>query len=158
MEHVNVVCVAVSEVVRNLSCSGLDWDSVYMEWEPPANPNGEILLYKIISADHTEEAFPLMLTHKLAYTFSGLRPDILYVISVAAVNSAGPGKEANCTAHTLPESGTRHCGRLQKFKRCVDRNPGKLVCIFCIQTRFAGWPIQIIEMNAFLQFLSCSSW
>ncbi|XP_017320619.3 phosphatidylinositol phosphatase PTPRQ isoform X1 [Ictalurus punctatus] len=95
---------SVSEVVRNLSCSGLDWDSVYMEWEPPANPNGEILLYKIISADHTEEAFPLMLTHKLAYTFSGLRPDILYVISVAAVNSAGPGKEANCTAHTLPES------------------------------------------------------
>lgn len=100
------MCVAVAEAVSNLSCSGLDWDSVYMEWEPPANPNGEILLYQIVSADHRVEAFPLMIMHKLAYTFSGLHPNMLYVISVAAVNSAGPGKEVNCTAHTLPESGT----------------------------------------------------
>lgn len=100
------MCVAVSEEVGNLSCSGLDWDSVYMDWEPPLNPNGEILFYQIVSANHREEVLPLMLRHKLAYTFSGLHPDMLYVISVAAVNSAGPGKEANCTAHTLPESGT----------------------------------------------------
>ncbi|MCI4379489.1 hypothetical protein PGIGA_G00228910 [Pangasianodon gigas] len=95
---------SVSEAVQNLSCLGLDWDSVYMEWEPPVNPNGEILLYHIVSADHRKEAFPLMLKHKLSYTFSGLHPNTLYVISVAAVNSAGPGIEANCTAHTLPES------------------------------------------------------
>lgn len=100
------MCVAVSEPVVNLSCLGLDWDSVYMEWEPPENPNGEILLYHIVTADQREEALPLMIAHKLAYTFSGLHPDMFYVISVAAVNSAGPGKESNCTAHTLPESGT----------------------------------------------------
>lgn len=101
-----MVCVAVSEEVGNLSCSGLDWDSVYMEWMPPENPNGEILLYHIVSEDHRHEVWPLILQDKLAYTFSGLHPDTLYVISVAAVNSAGPGIEANCTAQTLPESGT----------------------------------------------------
>ncbi|KAI5609479.1 phosphatidylinositol phosphatase PTPRQ, partial [Silurus asotus] len=95
---------SVSEEVGNLSCSGLDWDSVYMEWEPPANPNGEILHYQIVSADHRMEAFPIKIEHKLVYTFSALHPDMFYIISVAAVNSAGPGMEANCTAHTLPES------------------------------------------------------
>ncbi|XP_053355831.1 phosphatidylinositol phosphatase PTPRQ [Clarias gariepinus] len=95
---------SVSEAVGNLSCSGLDWDSVYMEWEPPANPNGEILFYYIVSAHHREKALPLMFAHKLAYTLIGLLPDTLYDISVAAVNSEGPGIEANCTAATLPES------------------------------------------------------
>ncbi|XP_046721007.1 phosphatidylinositol phosphatase PTPRQ-like isoform X2 [Silurus meridionalis] len=95
---------SVSEEVGNLSCSGLDWDSVYMEWEPPANPNGEILHYQIVSADHRMDAFPIKIEHKLVYTFSALHPDMFYIISVAAVNSAGPGMEANCTAHTLPES------------------------------------------------------
>ncbi|XP_072551327.1 phosphatidylinositol phosphatase PTPRQ [Salminus brasiliensis] len=97
---------SVSEAVGNLSCSGLDWDSVYMEWEAPVNPNGEILLYLIRSADQSEEVYPLTLphTHILTHTFSGLQPDSFYVISVAAVNSAGPGEDANCTAHTPPES------------------------------------------------------
>ncbi|XP_062861138.1 phosphatidylinositol phosphatase PTPRQ [Trichomycterus rosablanca] len=95
---------SVSEAVGNLSCSGLDWDSLYMEWEPPANPNGQILLYLVHSADRREEVDPLMLADTLAYTFSGLKPDTFYIISVAAVNSAGPGVEASCTAHTLPES------------------------------------------------------
>ncbi|XP_047678606.1 phosphatidylinositol phosphatase PTPRQ isoform X2 [Tachysurus fulvidraco] len=95
---------SVSEAVGNLSCSGLDWDSVYMEWKPPENPNGEILLYHVVSARRRDEVFPLVLPDKLVYTFSGLLPDTLYVISVAAVNSAGLGEEANCTAQTLPES------------------------------------------------------
>ncbi|KAL7870971.1 hypothetical protein SRHO_G00084680 [Serrasalmus rhombeus] len=95
---------SVSEAVGNLTCTGLDWDSVYMEWEPPLNPNGEILLYLISSADRKEEVYPLTLTHTLTHTFSGLRPSSFYAISVAAVNSAGPGEDANCSAHTLPES------------------------------------------------------
>ncbi|TSL75304.1 Phosphatidylinositol phosphatase PTPRQ [Bagarius yarrelli] len=93
-----------SEAVGNLSCLGLDWDSVYMEWEPPENPNGEILVYNVVTADRRDQVLPLMPTHKLTHTFNRLHPDMPYIISVAAVNSAGPGKEANCTAWTLPES------------------------------------------------------
>ncbi|XP_051512787.1 phosphatidylinositol phosphatase PTPRQ-like [Myxocyprinus asiaticus] len=95
---------SVSDAVGNLSCSGLNWNSVYMEWEPPIHPNGEILHYLIRSVDREEEAHPLTLTHSMVHTFSGLSPDVFYVISVAAVNSAGTGEEANCTAHTPPES------------------------------------------------------
>lgn len=103
--------VTVSDAVGNLTCSGLDWDSVYMEWEPPIHPNGEILHYLIRSGDREEEAHPLTLTRTAVHTFNGLSPDAFYIISVAAVNSAGAGEEANCTAHTLSESGIvcRHC-------------------------------------------------
>ncbi len=99
------VYVSVSDAVGNLTCSGLDWNSVYMEWELPIHPNGEILYYLIRSGDLEEEAHPLMLTHTVAHTFIGLSSNIFYIISVAAVNSAGIGEEANCTAHTPPESG-----------------------------------------------------
>lgn len=102
------VYVAVSDAVGNLSCSGLDWNSVYMEWELPIHPNGEILHYLIRSGNLEEEAHPLTLTYTVAHTFTGLSPDVFYVISVAAVNSAGIGEEANCTAHTPPESGLYH--------------------------------------------------
>ncbi|XP_048024016.1 phosphatidylinositol phosphatase PTPRQ isoform X2 [Megalobrama amblycephala] len=95
---------SVSDAVGNLSCSGLDWNSVYMEWELPIHPNGEILHYLIRSGNLEEEAHPLTLTYTVAHTFTGLSPDVFYVISVAAVNSAGIGEEANCTAHTPPES------------------------------------------------------
>ncbi|XP_043119890.1 LOW QUALITY PROTEIN: phosphatidylinositol phosphatase PTPRQ [Puntigrus tetrazona] len=95
---------SVSDAVGNLTCSGLDWNSVYMEWELPIHPNGEILYYLIRSGDLEEEAHPLVLTDTVAHTFIGLSPNVFYVISVAAVNSAGTGEEANCTAHTPPES------------------------------------------------------
>ncbi|XP_077049965.1 phosphatidylinositol phosphatase PTPRQ isoform X2 [Siphateles boraxobius] len=95
---------SVSDSVGNLSCSGLDWNSVYMEWELPIHPNGEILHYLIRSGDLEEEAHPLTLTYTVTHTFTGLSPDFFYVFSVAAVNSAGIGEEANCTAHTPPES------------------------------------------------------
>lgn len=103
---VSNVCVTVSEVVGNLSCSGLDWDSVYMEWEPPVYPHGQILFYFIRTADQEEKVYPLIVTHTLTHTLSSLKPNSFYIISVAAVNSAGTGEDANCTAHTAPESGT----------------------------------------------------
>lgn len=106
---------AVSDAVGNLTCSGLDWDSVYMEWEPPVHPNGEILHYLIRSGDREEAAHPLTLTYTVVHTFNGLSPDAFYIISVAAVNSAGAGEEANCTAHTPSESGIVSRVSLHKF-------------------------------------------
>ncbi|TRY76067.1 hypothetical protein DNTS_012284 [Danionella cerebrum] len=99
---------SVSDAVGNLTCSGLDWNSVYMEWELPLHPNGEILYYIIRSGDLEEEAHPLAVTDPVAHTLTGLAPDVFYVITVAAVNSAGSGEEANCSAHTPPESGPSH--------------------------------------------------
>ncbi|XP_040894486.1 phosphatidylinositol phosphatase PTPRQ [Toxotes jaculatrix] len=93
---------SVSDAVGNLSCSGLSWDSIQLSWELPANPNGQIVFYEIIvevdSQSYTHQA------HSPEYTVTGLSPDQEYILTVAAVNSAGPGDRVNCTASTLSES------------------------------------------------------
>ncbi|XP_036811524.1 phosphatidylinositol phosphatase PTPRQ isoform X4 [Oncorhynchus mykiss] len=91
---------SVSEVVGNLSCSGLGWDSVFLHWEPPANPNGLILYYQV---DTRSQAY-IHQAYTNHYTVSGLAPDTGFTLTVAAVNSAGPGDKINCTAYTHPES------------------------------------------------------
>ena len=96
---------AVSDAVGNLSCSGVGWDSILLSWELPANPNGQILFYEIL-VEVDLQSF----THKAhtpEYTVTGLSPDLEYALTVAAVNSAGPGDRINCTASTLSESGTQ---------------------------------------------------
>uniref|UniRef100_UPI0037E94576 phosphatidylinositol phosphatase PTPRQ n=1 Tax=Semicossyphus pulcher TaxID=241346 RepID=UPI0037E94576 len=93
---------SVSDAVGNLSCSGVSWDSLQLSWELPANPNGQILFYEIMlevdSHSYTHQA------HTPEYTVTGLLPDQGYALTVAAVNSAGPGDSVNCTAATLSES------------------------------------------------------
>lgn len=94
---------AVSDAVGNLTCSGLSWNSVQLSWELPANPNGQILFYEILLEVNLQSD-----THKAhtpEYTVTGLSPDQEYTLTVAAINSAGPGDQANCTASTLSESG-----------------------------------------------------
>ncbi|XP_031657888.1 phosphatidylinositol phosphatase PTPRQ isoform X1 [Oncorhynchus kisutch] len=91
---------SVSEVVGNLSCSGLGWDSVFLHWEPPANPNGLILYYQV---DTRSQAY-IHQAYTNHYTVSGLAPDAEFTLTVTAVNSAGPGDQVNCTAYTHPES------------------------------------------------------
>uniref|UniRef100_A0A3P9K2Y6 Protein tyrosine phosphatase receptor type Q n=1 Tax=Oryzias latipes TaxID=8090 RepID=A0A3P9K2Y6_ORYLA len=91
-----------SDVVGNLSCSGLTWDTIQLSWEIPENPNGQLLFYNII-VQGDMETFTLQATFP-QYTLSGLSPNQEYTLSVAAVNSAGPGDQANCTTSTLSES------------------------------------------------------
>lgn len=94
----------VSDVVGNLSCSGLTWDTIQLSWEIPENPNGQLLFYNII-VQGDMETFTLQATSP-EYTLSGLSPNQEYTLSVAAVNSAGPGDQANCITSTLSESGS----------------------------------------------------
>lgn len=90
----------MSDVVGNLSCSGVSWDSLQLYWESPANPNGQILFYEIGVGNSTHQV------DSQEFTVTGLSPAQEYVLTVAAVNSAGPGQTMNCTASTLSESGT----------------------------------------------------
>ncbi|XP_067445742.1 phosphatidylinositol phosphatase PTPRQ [Thunnus thynnus] len=93
---------SVSDAVGNLSCSGVGWDSIQLSWELPANPNGQILFYEIL-VEVDLQSFTLE-AHTPEYTVTGLSPDQEYALTVAAVNSAGPGDRMNCTASTLSES------------------------------------------------------
>ncbi|XP_042179139.1 phosphatidylinositol phosphatase PTPRQ-like isoform X2 [Oncorhynchus tshawytscha] len=95
---------SVSEVVGNLSCSGLGWDSVFLHWEPPANPNGLILYYQVQVDRHSDSQSYIHQADTNQYTVSGLAPDAEFTLTVTAVNSAGPGDQVNCTAYTHPES------------------------------------------------------
>ncbi|KAM9502747.1 phosphatidylinositol phosphatase PTPRQ-like [Salvelinus alpinus] len=95
---------SVSEVVGNLSCSGLGWDSVFLHWEPPANPNGRILYYQVQVDRHSDSQSYIHQADTNQYTVSGLAPDAEFTLTVTAVNSAGPGDQVNCTAYTHPES------------------------------------------------------
>ncbi|XP_045544692.1 phosphatidylinositol phosphatase PTPRQ [Salmo salar] len=93
---------SVSEVVGNLSCSGLSWDSVFLHWEPPANPNGLILYYQV-QVDTRSQAY-IHQADTNHYTVSGLAPDAEFIFTVKAVNSAGPGDQITCNAYTHPDS------------------------------------------------------
>ncbi|XP_061534226.1 phosphatidylinositol phosphatase PTPRQ isoform X1 [Phycodurus eques] len=89
---------SVSEAVVNLSCSGVSWHSIQLSWEPPVSPNGQILFYEITMEVDSYQV------NTAEYTVTGLPPDQEYILSVAVVNSAGPGEQINCTASTLSES------------------------------------------------------
>ncbi|CAL8324769.1 unnamed protein product [Gadus morhua 'NCC'] len=91
---------SVSDTVGNLSCWGMSWDSVHLSWDPPANPNGQILSYQV----RVDSMARPLESSSSELTVSGLVPDQTYMLSVSAVNSAGLGDPMNCTAETHPES------------------------------------------------------
>ncbi|XP_029010469.1 phosphatidylinositol phosphatase PTPRQ isoform X2 [Betta splendens] len=93
---------SASDAVGNLSCSGVSWDSIRLYWEPPENPNGQIIEYEVLVRGGVESR--TLHTDLPGYNMTGLAPDQEYAITVAAVNSAGAGEGANCTASTLAES------------------------------------------------------
>lgn len=99
-----LLCLStVSDPIGNLSCSGLSWDSIFLSWEVPANPNGQIVYYEItvgIGLEFFEYQSP-----STEHVVTGLLPDNWYTLTVSAVNSAGPGDKVNCSASTLSESG-----------------------------------------------------
>ncbi|XP_048886550.1 phosphatidylinositol phosphatase PTPRQ [Brienomyrus brachyistius] len=90
---------SVSGPVGNLSCSGSKWDSVLLQWELPVDPNGEITHYLIQFSEQERELSASVNQH----TMGSLQADTQYTFSVMAVNSAGPGERAICTASTPPE-------------------------------------------------------
>lgn len=94
---------SVSDAVGNLTCSGVSWDSIQLIWELPDNPNGQIRFYEVQL--EVEGQSYVHSADTAEYTVTGLSPDRAYTLTVAAVNSAGPGDLANCSASTLSESG-----------------------------------------------------
>uniref|UniRef100_A0A3B3RK16 Protein tyrosine phosphatase receptor type Q n=1 Tax=Paramormyrops kingsleyae TaxID=1676925 RepID=A0A3B3RK16_9TELE len=90
---------SVSGPVGNLSCSGLKWDSVLLQWELPVDPNGEITHYRIQFSEQEQELNASVNHHSIG----GLLADSQHTFSVTAVNSVGPGEHAICTTSTPPE-------------------------------------------------------
>lgn len=125
----------VSDAVGNLTCSGVSWDSIQLTWDLPDHPNGQIRFYEVQL--EVEGQSYVHSTDTAEYTLSGLSPDQEYTLTVAAVNSAGPGDLANCTASTLSESGRFLC--IDLLLRCSNADE-VLTSALCVYFNSPGGP------------------
>ncbi|XP_077328079.1 phosphatidylinositol phosphatase PTPRQ isoform X3 [Lithobates pipiens] len=93
--------------VQNMRCVATSWQSILVQWDPPARPNGKITQYVLIF----QNVATFVRTTDNAYTFRDLLSNTTYNFSIQAANSAGKGKEDICNATTKSEevpSAPRH--------------------------------------------------
>lgn len=90
------------DLVQNMRCVATSWQSILVQWDPPARQNGKITQY--VLAFQSVATFVSATDH--AYTFRDLLSNTTYNFSIQAANSAGQGKKDTCIATTKSEEGT----------------------------------------------------
>ncbi|NXF86753.1 PTPRQ phosphatase, partial [Eubucco bourcierii] len=90
---------SVPEAVQNVHCIATSWQSILVQWEPPASSNGVITHY-ITTIEGNSTFFP---SYDRLQTFRNLLSNMTYQFKVKAATSAGDGEEQICNASTLPE-------------------------------------------------------
>ncbi|KAG2460313.1 PTPRQ phosphatase, partial [Polypterus senegalus] len=90
----------VPDIVQNLLCSGTSWQSVLVQWDAPAKPNGVITHYVVQFGNEIMEFQPTDRVH----TFRDLLANASYTYYVMASTVVGRGKRLSCVAKTLQES------------------------------------------------------
>ncbi|NXH29211.1 PTPRQ phosphatase, partial [Myiagra hebetior] len=90
---------SVPDAVQNFHCIATSWQSIQVQWDPPASANGVITHY-IITVEGNSTNFSSFDT---LHTFRNLISNITYQIKIKAATSAGDGEEQICNATTLPE-------------------------------------------------------
>ncbi|XP_039618112.1 phosphatidylinositol phosphatase PTPRQ [Polypterus senegalus] len=91
---------SVPDIVQNLLCSGTSWQSVLVQWDAPAKPNGVITHYVVQFGNEIMEFQPTDRVH----TFRDLLANASYTYYVMASTVVGRGKRLSCVAKTLQES------------------------------------------------------
>uniref|UniRef100_A0A8C2SRE2 Phosphatidylinositol phosphatase PTPRQ n=1 Tax=Coturnix japonica TaxID=93934 RepID=A0A8C2SRE2_COTJA len=87
------------DIVQNVHCIATSWESIFVQWEPPASSNG-VITYYIVSVEGSSTIFSPNIT---LHTFQNLLSNISYQFKIKAATSAGDGEEQICNASTLPE-------------------------------------------------------
>ncbi|NXN12266.1 PTPRQ phosphatase, partial [Indicator maculatus] len=90
---------SVPEAVQNVQCIATSWQSILVQWEPPASANGVITRYTITVEGNSTSLSP----HDTVQTFRNLVSNMTYQFKVRAATSAGEGEEQICNASTLLE-------------------------------------------------------
>ncbi|XP_064306255.1 phosphatidylinositol phosphatase PTPRQ isoform X3 [Phalacrocorax carbo] len=90
---------SVPDAVQNVRCIATSWQSILVQWDPPASSNGVITHY-IITVEGNSTKF---LSYDTLHTFGNLLSNITYQFKIKAATSAGDGEERICNASTLPE-------------------------------------------------------
>ncbi|KAF2974736.1 hypothetical protein EK904_001603 [Melospiza melodia maxima] len=90
---------SVPDAVQNIRCIATSWQSILVQWDPPASANG-IITHYIIAVEGNSTNFSSSGT---LHTFRNLLSNLTYQIKIKAATSAGEGEEQICNASTLPE-------------------------------------------------------
>uniref|UniRef100_A0A8B9F884 Phosphatidylinositol phosphatase PTPRQ n=1 Tax=Amazona collaria TaxID=241587 RepID=A0A8B9F884_9PSIT len=90
---------SVPDAVQNFRCIATSWQSILVQWDPPASSNGVITHY-IITVEGNSTNFSF---YDTLHTFRNLPSNITYQFKIKAATSAGGGEEQICNATTLPE-------------------------------------------------------
>uniref|UniRef100_A0A8B9MZK4 Phosphatidylinositol phosphatase PTPRQ n=1 Tax=Accipiter nisus TaxID=211598 RepID=A0A8B9MZK4_9AVES len=90
---------SVPDAVQNVHCIARSWQSILVQWDPPASSNGVITHY-IITVEGNSTNFS---SYDTLHTFRNLLSNITYQFKIKAATSAGDGEEQICNASTLPE-------------------------------------------------------
>ncbi|XP_054255688.1 phosphatidylinositol phosphatase PTPRQ [Indicator indicator] len=90
---------SVPEAVQNVQCIATSWQSILVQWDPPASSNGIITRYTITVGGNSTSLSP----HDTVQTFRNLVSNMTYQFKVRAATSAGDGEEQICNASTLLE-------------------------------------------------------
>uniref|UniRef100_A0A8C9N2D6 Phosphatidylinositol phosphatase PTPRQ n=1 Tax=Serinus canaria TaxID=9135 RepID=A0A8C9N2D6_SERCA len=90
---------SVPDAVQNIRCIATSWQSILVQWDPPASANGIITHYIIAVEGNSTD----LSTSGTLHTFRNLLSNVTYQIKIRAATSAGDGEEQICSASTLPE-------------------------------------------------------
>uniref|UniRef100_A0A663MMZ5 Phosphatidylinositol phosphatase PTPRQ n=1 Tax=Athene cunicularia TaxID=194338 RepID=A0A663MMZ5_ATHCN len=90
---------SVPDAVQNVHCIATSWQSILVQWDPPASSNGVITHY-IVTVEGNSMNFS---SYNTLHTFRNLLSNITYQFKIKAATSAGDGEEQICNASTLPE-------------------------------------------------------
>ncbi|XP_071408259.1 phosphatidylinositol phosphatase PTPRQ isoform X1 [Pithys albifrons albifrons] len=90
---------SVPDPVQNVHCIAMSWQSILMQWDPPASSNGVITHYTITVEGNSTN----LSSYDTLHTFRNLLSNITYQIKIKAATSAGDGEEQICNTSTLPE-------------------------------------------------------
>ncbi|KFP41933.1 Phosphatidylinositol phosphatase PTPRQ, partial [Chlamydotis macqueenii] len=94
---------SVPDAVQNVNCIAISWQSILVQWDPPASSNG-IITHYIITVEGNSTNFS---SYDTLHTFRNLLSNITYQFKIKAATSAGDGEEQICNASTIPEKGKK---------------------------------------------------
>ncbi|XP_075603750.1 phosphatidylinositol phosphatase PTPRQ isoform X3 [Balearica regulorum gibbericeps] len=90
---------SVPDAVQNVHCIATSWESILVQWDPPASSNGVITHYIITVEGNSTNVS----SYDTLHNFRNLLSNITYQFKIKAATSAGDGEEQICNAKTLPE-------------------------------------------------------
>nr|XP_014343878.1 PREDICTED: phosphatidylinositol phosphatase PTPRQ [Latimeria chalumnae] len=140
---------SVPEIVQNFLCISNSWQSVLVQWDPPLRPNGIITHYMVTVGGNTTE----FAAGSHVQTFRELQSNTTYMFHIKAATSVGEGKEAICTADTLPESAPSAPRNLE----LVDIQSTNVTLRWTKPDDIPGY-LQSYKITAELRSLSCPDW